>query len=176
MTSNIFFVHDRRLIHSTSSIEGESPELVEVLQKIAQNVGALLEVHDCSVALLDTAGTTLITLAALSNNEHQPQHPYFHLNESAASWVAEHHETLIVNNVELDPRFKDLEAAHIGSIMCIPLMEKGNFIGILTVSSQEIDAFNEAKTKMPIIFAGQVLLAVSNARHMELARQQAQQL
>ncbi|MBV9228700.1 MAG: GAF domain-containing protein [Chloroflexi bacterium] len=176
MTANISFVHDRHLAHSTTSIVGESQALVDILQKIVHNAGALLEVRNCSVALLDSIGSTLVTLAALQTNGHKLRRTRFHLNEGVAGWVAEHRKALVINNVELDPRFKPLGAVPVGSIMCVPLMDDGNFIGTLTASSPEINAFNEARARMLSIFADQAVLAIINARHAESAQRQARQL
>ena len=66
MTANMSFVHDRQFVEHNASIEGESQELVDILQKIVQNAGALLEVRNCSVALLDVSGTALVTLTIVA--------------------------------------------------------------------------------------------------------------
>ena len=177
MTANISFVHDRHAIqHAAPGVEGESQELVDILQKIVHNAGALLEVTNCSVALLDTVGSTLITLAALQKNGSKPRRTRFQLDEGVAGWVAKHHQTLVVNDVNLDPRFKRLGRMPIGSMICVPLMTSGNFIGTLTASSSEINVFSEQKVQMLTIFAEQAVLAIINARHAELAQRQANQL
>src|SRR5436853_7767767 len=106
MSGRISSINDPQFVHSSVLIENESQELIGVLQKIVQNAGALLEVGSCSVALSDAKGTALVTLAALQKNGHQPRHTRFELNEGVAGWVAEHREPLIINDVNLDPRFK----------------------------------------------------------------------
>ncbi|HEU5227231.1 MAG TPA: ATP-binding protein [Ktedonobacteraceae bacterium] len=174
--TNLSFVHDRQPAHSEIAIEAESQELVNVLQKIVKNAGALLEVKSCSIALLDSTGMVLVTMAALPKNGHKPRRTRFQLSEGVAGWVAEHREALVINNVSLDPRFKQLGRVPVGSIMCVPLMNNSSFIGTLTASSQEINAFAERKVQMLAIFADQAILAIVNARNAELALQQANQL
>lgn len=176
MTTNISSIHDRQFVSSSASVEGESQELVDVLQKIVYNAGALLEVRNCSVALLNASGSTLVTLAALQKNGRTPRHTRFRLNEGVAGWVAENCEPLVINDVSLDPRFKRLGRTPIGSIMCVPLIDDDRFIGTLTASSQESNAFDPKKAKMMIIFAEQAVLAIINARNAELAHRQADQL
>src|SRR5205085_5700286 len=127
MTANISSLYDRQLLHGTSLIEGESQELVDVLQKIVQNAGALLEVNNCSVALLNATRTTLVTLAALQQNGQRPRYTRFQLNEGVAGWVAEHRKPLIILDVSHDPRFKRLGRVPIGSIACVPLIDKDVF-------------------------------------------------
>ncbi len=176
MTANISFIHDRQAMNTTTSIEGKSQELVDVLQKIVQNTGALLNVQSCSVALLDEKQTTLVTLAALQKHGQRLRQTRFRLNEGVAGWVAEQREALIINDVSLDPRFKRLGRVPIGSIICVPLIDKNSFIGTITASSSEINAFDEKKVRLLSIFAEQAVLAITNARHAEIAQRQAHQL
>jgi len=176
MTANISSIQDRQFVHGAIPNENESQELVGTLQKIVQNAGALLEVGSCSVALSDVTGTALVTLAALQRNGHTPRHTRFQLNEGVAGWVAEHREPLIINDVRLDPRFKRLGKVPIGSMICVPMIDNGNFIGALTASNPETNAFSIRQLKMLTIFAEQAVLAIMNARHAELAQRQANQL
>ncbi len=176
MTANISSIHGRQSERNAFSIEGESQELVDVLQKIVQNVGVLLEVDSCSIALLDATGSTLVTLAALHKQGRKPRHTRFQRNEGVAGWVAEHRVPLSINDVSLDPRFKRLGRTPIGSMVCVPLMEKDTFIGTLTASSPEINAFTPRALQMITIFAEQAVLAITNARQAEVAQHQANQL
>ncbi len=176
MTTKLSSIHDRQFIDGMTPTEDEAQELADVLQKIVQNAGALLEVSNCSVALLDATGTTLVTLAALHKQGRKPRRSRFRMNEGMAGWVAEHREPLVIHDVSLDLRFKRLGRTPIGSMVCVPLIDAGNFIGTLTVSSQEIHAFSARKLQMLTIFADQAVLAITNARHAELAQRQANQL
>jgi len=176
MTANISFIHDRQFVSSTIPVEGESQELVDVLQKIVRNAGALLEVRNCSIALLDTSGTMLVTMAALQKNGRKPRNTRFQVSEGVAGWVAQHCESLVISDVNLDPRFKRLGRVPIGSMICVPLLDDDRFIGTLTASSQETHAFDAKKVKMMTIFAEQAVLAIINARHAETAQRQANQL
>ncbi|HLI05858.1 MAG TPA: GAF domain-containing protein [Ktedonobacteraceae bacterium] len=176
MTANISFMRSRQAQDGRAAVEGESRELARVLQKIVQNAGALLGVERCSLALLDAAGTTLVTLAALNKQGRTPRHTRFRLNEGVAGWVAEHREPLVISDVGLDPRFKRLGHTPVGSMVCVPLIDNDTFIGTLTASSGSTDAFDAQKLHMLMIFAEQAVLAITNARNAELARQQADQL
>lgn len=177
MTSNISFVHNTYSIEDQkTAIEGESQELIDMLQRIVQNAGALLEVRNCSIALLDSFGTALVTMAALHRNDRKLRHTRFRMNEGVAGWVAHHKEPLVINNTSLDSRFKRLGNMPIGSIMCVPLIENNTFIGTLTATSAEPEAFSTKKAQMMTILADQALLAITHARHAENAQQQARQL
>src|SRR5579864_1081176 len=115
--------------------EDESRELTNVLQGIVENAGVLLEVSNCSVALADAKGMTMVTRATRPSHGHSHRATRSRLNEDVAGWVAEHREPLVIDNVRLDPRFKRQGRTAVGSMMCAPLIDQGNFIGILTASS-----------------------------------------
>src|ERR1700730_4877161 len=176
MTINISSRQDNQSLKDIAPLAGASRELVDVLQKIVRNAGALLDVDNCSVALLDARGSSLVTLAALQKQGRRPRHTRFQLNEGVAGWVAEHREPLIINDVKLDPRFKRLGKVPIGSMICVPMIDNGNFIGALTASNPETNAFSIRQLKMLTIFAEQSVLAITNARHAGLAQRQASQL
>jgi signal transduction histidine kinase len=175
MTTNISTITDDRPSpdNGASLIESESQLLIDTLQKIVQHAGALLEVDNCAVALLDAERNMLITLASIQEPEGNPRRIHFQTSEDVASWVAEHRETVISNDVSLDPRFKQLSQSPKGSIASMPLIDKHDFIGTLTVSSAETDAFSPPKLRMLAIFAEQALLVILHARQAELARREA---
>ncbi|MGH2494693.1 MAG: GAF domain-containing protein [Ktedonobacteraceae bacterium] len=176
MTIHTSSRQDSQSLNGMDSIAGASQELVDVLQKIVRNAGALLDVDNCSVALLDAGGSSLVTLAALQKQGRRPRHTRFQPNEGVAGWVAQHREPLIINDVSLDPRFKRLGRAPIGSMVCVPLFDKEEFIGTLTASSPAKAAFDERKLRMLTIFSEQAMLAFVNARQAEIAQRQADQL
>ncbi|HEX6780156.1 MAG TPA: GAF domain-containing protein, partial [Ktedonobacterales bacterium] len=176
MTINTSSRQDSQSLNDIDSIAGASRELVDVLQKIVRNAGDLLDVDNCSVALLDAGESVLVTLAALQKEGQSPRHTRFQPNEGVAGWVAEHRKPLIINDVSLDPRFKRLGRVPIGSMVCVPLFDKEEFIGTLTASSPQKAAFDERKLRMLSIFSEQAMLAFVNARQAEIARNQADQL
>lgn len=176
MTTRIASLDDRQSLNGTSPIELEAQELAEVLQKIVQNAGALLAVNNCSVALLDEPGTSLVTLAALQKEGRKPRYTRFEKGEGVAGWVAEHREALVINDVNRDPRFKRLGRVPVGSMACVPLIDKGNFIGTLTVSSPEINAFEARELHMLTVFADQAVLAITNVELLRRVRADQEQL
>lgn len=176
MTIHTSSRQDSQSLNDIDFIAGTSRELVGVLQKIVRNAGDLLDVDNCSVALLDAGESVLVTLAALQKEGQSPRHTRFQPNEGVAGWVAEHREPLVINDVSLDSRFKRLGRVPIGSMVCVPLFDKEEFIGTLTASSPQKAAFDERKLRMLSIFSEQAMLAFVNARQAEIARNQADQL
>ncbi len=152
---------------------GEMQELDGILQKIVQNMGALLEVDRCSVALLDTEQHKLVTLATLQKQGHKPRNIQFQENDGVVNWVAQHREALVINDVSYDSRFEYVDQALTGSVASVPLIDKDNFIGALIVNSLETDAFGSHEMHLLTIFAEQAVLTIINVHQAEVARRDA---
>ena len=175
MTANLSSsMNDRSSMNAP--IEGESQESLDALQRIVQHVGELLEVDDCSIALLDTEGTTLVTLAALQKQGRKTPYTHFQNNEWLAGWAAEHRQALVIDDVSLDPRFKHLGRAVVGSLVCLPLIDKDNFTGTLTVTSPAAGAFDQRTLRVLAIFAEQAVLAITKVRQAESAQRDANRI
>jgi signal transduction histidine kinase len=147
---------------------GEMLELDGILQKIVQNMGALLEVDRCSVALLDTEQDKLVTLATFQRQGHKALNTHFQENDGVTSWVAQYRETLVINDVSQDSRFEYSNRALAGSVASVPLIDHDNFIGTLTVRSAETGAFGPHEMHLLTIFAEQAVLTIINAYQAEL--------
>jgi signal transduction histidine kinase len=176
MMANTSFVPHVRFVHDITAIAYKSQELTKILQKIVQNAGALLNVSDCSLALVDASGATLITLAALLPQGQQPCHTRFRFNEGVAGWVAEHRQSLLLNQAERDPRFKHLGRQPVGSMLCVPLLDQQQLLGTLTVSSEQSDLFDGRMQYMLEILADQAVQTIGQARLTAIAQQQTNQL
>jgi PAS domain S-box-containing protein len=176
MTANISIVPTVRFAHDIAAIAHESQELTNILQKIVQNAGALLDVPHSSLALIDASGSTLITVAALLPHGQQPRHTRFRFNEGVAGWVAEHRQSLLLNQAERDPRFKRLGRHAVGSMLCVPLLDRQQLLGTLTVSSEQSDCFDEQMQHRLEILADQAVQTIGQARLAAIAQRQSNQL
>jgi signal transduction histidine kinase len=152
---------------------GEMQELEGILQKIVHNLGALLEVDSCSVALLHTDQHKLVTLATFQKQEHRSRITQFQECDGVANWIAQHREALVINDVSHDSRFEYTDPAVTGSIASVPLIDKDNSIGTLTVNSLKTDAFGSHEMHLLTIFAEQATLTIINAHQAEVARRDA---
>jgi signal transduction histidine kinase len=172
MTANISSSkHDSQAGNTHISLPvGEMQELDGILQKTVRNVSALLEVDSCSIALLDSEQHKLVTLATHQNRDHKARHTQFQEIHSAASWVAQHREALVINDASHDLRFAYANQAFTGSVASVPLIDHDNFIGALTVNSAETDAFGSQEMHLLTTFAEQAVLTIVNAHQAASAR------
>lgn len=103
----------------------------------------------------------------------------FSLNpgEGIAGWVAEHGQSLIVNDVETDSRFYGEISKSIDfptySILAVPMLVRGNCVGLLEIiNKKDKKYFTQADLQWLEIFAVQAAIAIENARYFEKAREE----
>jgi|GEM_PF-589671 len=98
------------------------------------------------------------------------------LGEGIAGWVALHGEPLLVGNVASDPRFRLLvDRPEIRSAMSVPLVAGNTMLGVLNVSSSNpARVFTKGDLNLMTTIAGQLAVAIQNAKHYEEERRVAQ--
>jgi GAF domain-containing protein len=90
------------------------------------------------------------------------------------AWVAEHGESLLVNNVSQDSRYLVWPAAQeTCSELAVPVRTKDAMIGVLNVESAVPDAFDESDREVLQLIANQAAVAIDNARNYGRAQQAA---
>jgi signal transduction histidine kinase len=151
----------------------EMQELDGILQKIVRNLGALLQIESCSVALLDSTQHKPVTLATFQKLEYGPRLPLSQEFDSMANWVARHHKAIVINNISHDSRFEFTDHAVTGSVASVPLIDKDYFFGALTVHSFATNAFRSHEMHLLTVFAEQATLTIINAHQSIVAQRDA---
>jgi transcriptional regulator with GAF, ATPase, and Fis domain len=90
-----------------------------------------------------------------------------HLSDSILAKVVESRKALIVSDALSDAQFKNSLSVmnlKLTSVMCVPLLERGNLVGIIYVGNDNVrQLFDEASLEILTIFASQASLLVRNA-------------
>jgi serine phosphatase RsbU (regulator of sigma subunit)/putative methionine-R-sulfoxide reductase with GAF domain/anti-sigma regulatory factor (Ser/Thr protein kinase) len=86
-------------------------------------------------------------------------------NEGIISWVAQHAQTVLVNDVSQDLRYipSPLPPANTRSELCVPLIFNGQVNGILDVQSDQLNAFTEQDRLIIETLGDSVAAAIRNA-------------
>jgi GAF domain-containing protein len=85
-------------------------------------------------------------------------------SNSVVSWAAQNQKARIVNNVDEEPTyFREPLLAETHSEMALPLMARGELLGVLDVQSREVDAFSEDDIAILQIMANQIAVNLDNA-------------
>ncbi len=94
--------------------------------------------------------------------------------EGIWGWVAAKGESLLVPDVSQEPRYySKTQPRQVASLLCVPLRTKDAVIGVLSVESDRLHAFDESDLAMLQSLADQAAVAIQNARLYEQAQQAA---
>jgi len=103
----------------------------------------------------------------------------FSLNpgEGIAGWVAEHGQSLIVNDVETDSRFYSDISKSIDfptySILAVPMIVRDKCVGLFEIiNKKDKKYFTQSDLQWLEIFAVQAAIAIENAKYLEKAREE----
>jgi diguanylate cyclase (GGDEF)-like protein len=133
-----FFVEMSRTL--TSSLE-----LHEVLGAIIKKAKNLIKAETWTILLIDEETGDLVFDKSTGKKEgrRKPRKERLKLGEGIAGWVAQEQIPVIVPDVSKDPRFRarldaktDLKTH---SLMCVPIRNKGNILGVLEIVNKTND-------------------------------------
>ncbi len=149
-------------------------ELDRVLSSILSGATDLLPATRGSVMLLDAG--ELVVAAAVGNDTALGQRQA--LGDGIAGHVARTREPLLIDGTATPSLFPGLgtRLATTRSALCVPLLERGELLGVLSLSSPGRGDFTEYDLRAVSLFAEQAAAAIGKARLYERSREQAAQL
>ncbi|MBM3144368.1 MAG: GAF domain-containing protein [Chloroflexi bacterium] len=95
--------------------------------------------------------------------------------DGLSGWVVKHGQTARCGDVTADPRYMETVAG-IRSGMYVPMKISQRVIGVISVESEQADAFKEADEQLIATVAAQAAIALENARLYLDARRRLQQV
>ena len=100
------------------------------------------------------------------------------IGEGLAGWIVRHREPALINDLLLDDRWVKTAttAREHRSAIAMPLLVAEDVIGVLMVYHRKPNFFNAEMLSLVKAIAGQVAVAINNARLYELIRDQAERL
>jgi len=93
--------------------------------------------------------------------------------EGLTGWVAARGEPLLVQDVSQEPRYVWMKGSRTHSELVIPIMVKGQTIGVLDAQSDRLNGFDESDQAILQSVASQASTAIENARLYKQAHQRA---
>jgi len=146
-----------------------SLKLNDVLQQILEQTSQVLDVDIASLALLDAQRENLEYQASTAPKEFSSVGLKHTIGQGIAGWVAQNNQSVIVLDVQQDPRFYQDIDIQIGyrteTLACAPIKVGGEIIGIL-------EAINPRKGSFALdalmILNGLASLAGTAIRHAQL--------
>jgi GAF domain-containing protein len=138
--------------------------LMALLDQILYNALGVLRADDGSLLLLDDETNELVFVLVHGDIRNELRGYRLKSNVGIAGWVATQREPLIVNNPRQDNRFSleiDEEFSFVTrSILCVPMIARDKFIGIIEVLNKRDDEFTETDATLLLILAQVAAIAL----------------
>lgn len=137
-----------------------------LLSRIAELMCQLVNAKACSVMLLDASRKRLLAKAAYGLRTERMHTLSFAVGEGVAGWVVEHGEAALIHDVNQDPRYVMLPANQtpIASMVCVPLLSRGERVGVVTATSEQTEAFDQNDLELVKFIATTIALDIENVR------------
>lgn len=137
-----------------------------LLSRIAELICQMIGAKACSVMLLDADRKRLLAKAAYGLRTERMHTLSFAVGEGVAGWVVERGEPALIADVEKDARFVTLPANQtpIASMLCVPLLARGERCGVVTATSDHINAFHPDDLELVRFISTTIALDIENVR------------
>src|SRR5688572_9852501 len=137
-----------------------------LLSRIAELLCQLIEAKACSVMLLDADRKRLLAKAAYGLRTERMHTLSFAVGEGVAGWVVERGAPALIGDVAKDSRFVVLPGNQtpIASMLCVPLLARGERVGVVTATSERPDAFDTTHLELVRFISMTIALDIENVR------------
>ncbi len=152
-----------------------SLDLDEVLRKTAALVKRLIDYEIFSVLLVDESMHRLYHRFTIGYGEEGGKDWVIPIGQGITGTAAATGRAVRVPDVREDPRYINIIDS-VRSEMVIPLMVKGQAIGVLDIQSTQVDYFTRDQQSVLTLMASRLAIAIENARLFERVRSQADTL
>jgi PAS domain S-box-containing protein len=155
---------------SISQVVNSSLDLDDVLRIVMDTIVRLTGAERGFLMLRDDHGVLNIRIAR--NWEQETLEPSeAAISRTVVNRVIDEGEPILTTNAQADPRFGSQDSVislNLRSILCVPLIMKGEVIGVLYADNRvRTGLFREAEKSILSAFANQAAVAIENARLFE---------
>ncbi len=157
------------LLQLTEQLTDGRP-LEDALRAVTDATLSILPGDHASIRLLDASRTHLLASARSGTGHEAPTVP-FGTGEGISGWVLAHGEPARVVDVRKDERYvpHPQQGFAIRSMVVEPLMSEGAPIGVLSVSSPEVNSFSQTDELLARLLANCSVAPIQRARLERLA-------
>jgi len=167
-------------LYQTTKLLTQSLEPHVIAENLIAIMEQLLGYEYCSVELLDESNQQLIPLAISRKRKDQESYNkelkprIFQPGVGVIGWVIQNGKSLRSNDVSQDALYiQTLEGIH--SELCVPLISRGNTIGVINVETSKQNAYTEKDESLLSALASSAAIAVENGRLFESEQKRRQE-
>jgi sigma-B regulation protein RsbU (phosphoserine phosphatase) len=147
----------------------------QLFKRIGELLLRLINYQMFSILLLNSARTKLQHRFSLRFNENVQLKHEIPLGRGLVGYAAEQNKAIVVPDVARDERYIPLNPETM-SELCVPLVYKGEVIGVLDLEHTRKNYFTEEHARMVKTLAAQIAISIENARLYETIERQEQRL
>ncbi len=181
LTSKIDAKRLETLIEINALINSNYKDARALLTRIIESATRLTMGEASSLLLVNNENNKLYFEISLGTKGPELKNFSLNMGEGIAGWVAKNTTSLIVNDVDTDPRFFSEIGKKISfdtkSILAVPMLIKDRCVGVLEIVNRTDGGyFNNEDLQWLEIFANQAALAIQNAREYQRIRDEVNHL
>lgn len=147
----------------------------QLFKRIGELLLQLINYQMFSILLLNSTRTKLQHRFSLRFNKNVQLKHEIPLGRGLVGYAAEQNKAIVVPDVARDERYIPLNPETM-SELCVPLVYKGEVIGVLDLEHTRKNYFTEEHARMVKTLAAQIAISIENARLYETIARQEQRL
>ncbi|HUH97983.1 MAG TPA: PAS domain S-box protein [Anaerolineales bacterium] len=157
----------------------------EIAQRLIEQMSTRLNWHHITVRLYHPEDDTLELLAfhvpgtgspaELQAAEQRFKSLIAKIGDGLSGWAVQHSQAVRLGDLPHDPRYIEIEPG-LQSGLYVPLKVGDRVVGVISVESEQGDAFSESDERLTATLANQAAIALENARLHEETVHQLKQL
>jgi signal transduction histidine kinase len=156
-----------RTLHEIAAEVSSTLDLDTLLHTSLEALARITRVEYGSIMLVDQETEHLVNRAVLGQQEPNT-FTRFPLGKGIAGWVAQHKKPALIPDITQDERWVPLPGdesnrKQCGSMISVPLIVHNERLGVLTLSHQEANYFNDDHLRLLTASAGAIAIGIHNA-------------
>lgn len=172
LTSNIDAKRLATLIEINTLINFDYQDAHSLLERILESATRLTAGEASSLLLVNSENNKLYFEISIGSKEKELKNFSLNMGEGIAGWVAKNSTSLIVNDVDTDPRYFSEIGDKIGfdtkSILAVPMLIRDDCVGVLEIINRSDGGyFKNEDLQWLEMFASQAALAIRNAKEYQ---------
>jgi Nif-specific regulatory protein len=181
LTSNVDAKRLATLIEINNLINFDYQDAHSLLSRILESATKLSFGEASSLLLVNSENNKLYFEISIGSKEKELKNYSLNMGEGIAGWVAKKSTSLIVNDVDTDPRFFAEIGDKIGfdtkSILAVPMLIKDECVGVIEIINRSDGGyFSNEDLQWLEMFASQSALAIRNAKEYQRVKNEVNQL
>jgi diguanylate cyclase (GGDEF)-like protein len=160
------------LFHEIGKALFSTLDLQKILQTVMEKISDLLQPDTWSLLMVDEKAQELYFEIAIGQGAEKLKDVRLKVGEGIAGWVAEHGESVLVEDVGNDPRFQnrsdEFTEPDTHSVLCVPIKGREPILGVIELANRPGKP-GFSKEHIPTLksLADYAAIALENARYVQ---------